>query len=130
VSSLREQILGAKDVRMEPVEVPEWGVTVYVRAMGGDDLEAWEVGEYELREKVGERSILAFRSRLLAHCLCDADGTRLFKPEDAPALGKRDARALSRLVKVAKRLNGIGKAEEDALLGNSGGAPSGASGSS
>ena len=38
----RTDILGAKDLGLTPVEVPEWGGTVYVRSMTARERITWE----------------------------------------------------------------------------------------
>ena len=39
---IRSQILQAEDLPSEPVEIPEWGVSVFVRSMSGRDRDLFE----------------------------------------------------------------------------------------
>ena len=128
----RDEILALADLPVEAVRVPEWGGrTVYVRAMTGSERDAWEAEQYALgRDAKPNRDMHDFRARFLTRCLCDASGALLFTAADVPTLGKRNAAALDRLFAVAKRLSAVTAADEETLLGNSVGAPSGASGSS
>lgn len=127
----RDDILALQDLPVEAVRVPEWGGrTVHVRAMMGSERDSWEAEQYALSQGGTARDLLDFRARFLVRCLCDAGGTLLFTLGDVAALGKRSAAALDRLYEAAKRLSKLSKQDEDALLGNSAGAPSGASGSS
>lgn len=128
--AIRSAILEAKDLPVEAVNVPEWGTTVYLRGMTGSERDGWEAEQYALsRGGVAGRDLQDFRARFLVRCLCDADGVLLFSASDAATLGKRSSAVLGRLYDLARRLSGLTKADEDTLLGNSEGAPSGASGS-
>lgn len=60
--------------------------------------------------------VCGMRADLVASCTCDESGALLFTPADIPTLGKKSARALTRVWEVATRLNGIGEAEEKELL--------------
>lgn len=130
----REEILSAPDVIVRAVESPEFGGTVGVRAPECSARDAWERDQILLKERgdaagKSHQDLLAFRSRFLAMCLCDAEGRLLFTAEDVEALGRRNSKAMDRLYSVARQMAGLTAADERALLGNSDGAPSGASGS-
>jgi hypothetical protein len=113
--SLRDQILGADDLPVEEVEVPEWGVTVRVRTMMGYERDAFEASVVQ-----GEkRNLDNLRARLCAMCIVDEDGNRVFSESDAEALGRKNAGALDRVFAVAQRLNGMSKQDVDDLVGNS-----------
>jgi hypothetical protein len=104
----REAILAADDQKTEKVEVPEWGGCVYVRSMSAYDRDQYEAEQTNLKKEGGDAIDLRnFRARLVARTACDADGNRLFTNEDAEALGSKSALAMSRLFKVASRLNGL-----------------------
>ena len=45
--NLRESIIAANDLKRESVEVPEWGVTVYVRTMTGEERDQYEEETYK-----------------------------------------------------------------------------------
>lgn len=126
----REDILGAKDLHLERVHCPEWGGDVYVRTMGGDERDAYELGELASRDAAKTPTDRkGLRARLCALTMCDAEGRRLFSPEDVEALGSKSARALDRVFDAAKRTNGIGEADIEALEGNSVAGLNGVSGS-
>lgn len=98
-------ILAATDFQKELVEVPEWGGSVYVRSLMGTERDTFE--NVIAREGVDEAAD-NFRARLSALCMCDEVGKRLFDDADAEALGKKSAKALSRVFDVAMELNGMG----------------------
>ncbi len=87
-----------------PVDVPEWGGRVFVRAMSGFERDAFELGMLGPDGKADKRN---FRARLAAACLCDVNGHPLFTPADAVKLGAMHAAALSRVFDVAAELNGF-----------------------
>src|SRR4051812_21328519 len=97
--SIRDQILAANDSRLEPVEVPEWGCTVYVPVITLED-----VPEVERAEGKAER--------LAAVIIRDAEGKRVFTDQDAPALAKKSMAAVVKVVEVFNRVNGYAKDAE------------------
>ena len=105
----KNEIKAAPRAKPVPVEVPEWGGTVYVRP-----LMAWELDELELElagGDTGQRDASNFRARLLAKCLCDEFGARLFADDEAGEIGEMDAAPISRLFEVAQTLAGKGTAK-------------------
>lgn len=118
---LKEELLGLDDRKVAEVVVPEWGGrTVRVAAMSAADRDSWELEAY-LERKGGGRAANV-RARLVARCLVDEAGERVFADEDIAALGKKSAKALDRLFDVAQRLNGLSASEQEAIEGNSAGA--------
>ena len=105
----KDAILGATDLPLERVEVPEWSGAVYLRTMTGAERDAFDAEVLS----APDRHINA-RARLVIRVLVDADGNRLFADADAEALGAKSAAALNRLFDAACRLNGFGDAVEDA----------------
>jgi hypothetical protein len=111
----RDQILAANDLPREEVEVPEWGGTIMVGAMTGTDRDAFE--ESILLED-GKANLQNMRARLAACCIVDQEGRRLFSLHDIEALGKKSAKALERVTKVAQRLNRLGDTQLEEIKGN------------
>lgn len=103
----REQILKAGDVMTEEVDVPEWGGSVLVRGLTGRQRDEFETSLIERRGKRSVPNTDNMRAKLVAWCVVDEDGQRLFTNADAAALGDRSAAALDRVYKVAARLSGI-----------------------
>jgi hypothetical protein len=121
----KQAILDAQDLKTEPVDVPEWGGTVYVRTMTGAERDLFEStlmkGEGKNR-KVDSANI---RARLSCLCLVDESGERLFSDDEAERLGKKSADVLDRVFSVAQRLNGLSEKDVEELAKNSAAAPSG-----
>ena len=118
----RDQILGAEDLKRELVEVPEWGGSVFVRAMMGTERDSYEESVLQISQNgkgVTAKPILAaMRAKLCARCIVDESGARLFTDEDVDALGTKSAAALDRVFAVAQRLNAIGDKDLEELKGN------------
>ena len=133
----REQILAHTDLPKEEVSVPEWGGTVFVRTLTGTERDQFEQSMFEAThqrngKKTAERKINLrnVRARLLALCIVDDAGQRMFQDHEDALLGKLSGAALDRLFSVAQRLSRLTPEDVEELVGNSGTAPSGGSGSS
>lgn len=122
--NLRDQILGADDIRLVPVEVPEWKATVYVRMLSGTERDRFEASLVKGQGKQRAPDLANLRARLVVLCAVDAEGNRIFKDEDVAALGAKAAAPLDRLFTAAQSLNGLTEKDVEELAGNSGGAPS------
>ena len=113
----KSEILAAQDLATEEVEVPEWGGTVTVRTFTGDVRDSFE--QSLLGPDGKPRSSLAgVRARLVALTVVDEKGERLFTDDEVTALGAKSAKALDRVFTVAQRMNGLTKADVDALAKN------------
>lgn len=114
----REQILSASDRNSESVDVPEWGGSVLVSAMSGVARDAWEQSLVVRKAGKVEPNMANMRARLVAACLVDSTGARLFGDADIAALGEKSCAALERVCKVAQRLNGLTDQELETAKGN------------
>jgi len=90
-AELRERILAAPDLHRELVEVPEWGVSLYVRVMTARERDAFEAQQLTLARQ--DRGTDNIRARLVVLTAVDEQGARVFGDADADALD-----ALCRLV--------------------------------
>lgn len=105
----REAILEAKDRDTVEVDCPEWGGTVLVRGMTGRERDAFETSMVEQRGRGAPTQNLSnVRAKLVARCVVDDDGERLFTDADVAALGDKSAAPVDRIFEVASRLSGIG----------------------
>ena len=117
----REQILESLDLPMRDVEVPEWGGTVRVATLSAFDRIEWEQQTFPNGEVDSKR----YATALVARCVVDENGTRLFTDDDIEALGRKSLRALNRVRDVATRLNALTGSDVDAMEKNSGAGPAG-----
>ena len=123
---LRQAILTADDLRREPVEVPEWGVTVYVRSLTGAELDEYQMAVADAEKKAAERNghgpILGLRNhraKLVQIATVDADGKPIFCPGDEVLLGRRNAKAINRVYEKAVELCGLSDEERAEIAKNS-----------
>ncbi len=125
----RDQILAAKDLPHEDVPVPEWGGTVRLRGLTGDERDAYELSIIAGQEAVskGKLTDAHIRSSLVALSIIDENGKRVFAESDIAALGAKSVAALDRCYAAAQRLSRLSKKDIEELKGNSGAAPSGGS---
>ena len=103
----REAILGASDIEIEKVEVPEWGGYVFVKTMSGIERDTFEASIVEQRGNNSRVNMVNIRAKLTAQSACDSKGVRLFTDKDVRELGKKSATALQRVFDVAQRKSGI-----------------------
>jgi hypothetical protein len=119
-----DDIFGADDLKLESVDVPEWGGRVFVRQMSAGARDAYDVSQTDEGDKL---NLTNFRSRLVAFTCCDEGGTLLFTQDQVEKLAAKSAAPLLRVFAAAKELNKVGT---EALAGekkDSAAAPSGAS---
>lgn len=109
----REQILGVDDRQYEDVPVPEWGGTVRVRGLQGNERDRWETSLLDKKNQIRENP----RAKLVQLCIIDERGQLLFSREDIAALGRKSAAALSRVFDVAQRLSGLTDEDMEELEG-------------
>jgi hypothetical protein len=109
----REAILSKRTGRIVPVEIPEWGDTVYLRALTVGERDRIDQYVQDAKQKV-----TGFRSLVLSLCLCDADGTRLFADSQRSEIDTLDAGVIERLFSAAMPLAGISQADAKAIEGN------------
>lgn len=114
----REMILSVQDKKTETVNVAEWGGEVLVATMSGAARDAFEQSLFETVGKDRKQNLANARAKLVARCLVDEKGERLFSDDDIKLLGGKSSKALDRVFEVAQRLNGLREGDVEELLGN------------
>ena len=111
-------IFEVKDLPREKVNIPEWGGSIYVGTMMGDQRDEWEISL--MANKTGNQhdNLRNLRARLAIIVCEDEAGNKLFVPADAERLGKKSASALQRIFNAAKKLNKIGDDDVEELAKN------------
>jgi hypothetical protein len=108
--NLRDTILNIDDRSTQLVNVPEWGVDIYIRSLSGTDREQFIERSNGLDSEVDKNSLL------LTTIICDENNKQLFTEADVPALSGKDSGVLDRLVRLALEINGLGSDSlEDAV---------------
>jgi hypothetical protein len=116
----KDQILEANDLKIESVDVPEWGGSVLVRTMSGSDRDAFDESLVPVGPDGMRRSDTSnMRVKLLMYSVVDEAGNRMFNAADMEAFGRKSSAAIERVYSVAQRLNWIGPQAEAAAAKNS-----------
>lgn len=110
--SLREKLLSARDLVVEPVQLPIMDEPVYIREMTAGLREEFEA----YASKYGNTAEPApqFREELLIRTVSDADGELLFTREDIAELQKKSSRTVVTLFDIAMRVNKLRKEDVEA----------------
>ena len=107
---IRDTILKADDATYETVEVPEWGVTVAVKALTIAEQRRFM---RTVRKRTGRESDYQidrdkFMVQLIIATVVDVDTHEpVFEAADADALSKKSVKAATRVSEVAMRLSGF-----------------------
>lgn len=106
---LRQAFLTPRAPPFRDVFIEQLGGTVRVIGMTGAQRDHWEASSVRVENGQPVQHQENQRARFLVQCLADpADGVRLFKDEEAPALGFVPAEILDPLVVLAAELSGLG----------------------
>jgi hypothetical protein len=109
----KSQIFAAEDMRLEKVEVPEWGGHLFVRNMDGKARSRYE---YQVKQASKSGNFSGVREKLVAMVACDEQGRLLFdEDKDIEALGKKSCHVLDRICTAALKVNGISAEDVDEL---------------
>lgn len=115
----RDQIIACQDIKTEEVQVPEWGGSVLVRGLTGEERDAYEATLMQLRGTDAKLNLANARAKLVARSVVDDAGNLLFSDRDVAQLAKKGAAALQHIFDVAQRLSGLTKSDLDDLTKNS-----------
>jgi hypothetical protein len=91
------EILGAQDVEIREVDVPDWGGTVRLRTITAEEMASLS------SDTKKESSVVA----LLVIAAVDEDGKALFTANDFSALKKKSLRPFLQLQKIVGEMNGL-----------------------
>jgi hypothetical protein len=118
--SLKDDILEHKDpdMELEPIPVPEWGNSVYLRkrwnALERDEFER-DFGEYFGPDA---KPTVNIRARVLVRFMYDESGVRIFADEDAEALAKKSGAAVWRMFRELSSRSSMTEADSEAAKKN------------
>lgn len=113
----KEQIERIDDLsaKLVEVDVPEWGGSVFLRPMTVGELDAF--ANESMRKR--ETGVDNFRSKVVACCLCDAKGDRLFSDAEVAVLAAKSGPVIARLYEMADKLNDITPPRVEQVAGKS-----------
>lgn len=124
----KAQILAADDLVTEDLDVPEWGGTVRLCTLTGEQRDEFESSQVEINKKGQPKQNMAnLRARLVALVVVDENGNPAFSKYDIPDLGRKSAKALDRVFEKASDMNGFSEEDIQELAEGFGPGPSGAS---
>lgn len=124
VLSSRDLLLAASKRRLHRVSIPEFeGAEVCLRTLSAADRLALRAKWAEADGK-GDSGSFEFQCTLVSKCLVDSEGNRIFKDDDAQAIGELDARVLDNLALEAVRISGLSQQASDQAVKNSEPSPS------
>jgi hypothetical protein len=107
MSLTREEILASRaDRRPVPLEVAEWGGTIYLRQLTVTDQVALSENNTPAEMPVA----------VLIACICDEKGTALFHQADKAELAQESFSIILRVFAEAAKLNGLSTAELDEAM--------------
>lgn len=114
----KEQIQAIDDLtsKIVALDVPEWGGTVYLRPMEVGELDDYSNAVVRAKASGG---LADFRSHLVAKCLCDEHGNRLFTDAEVGILARKNAVVMNRIYKACDDLNDISPRKVEEIAGNS-----------
>lgn len=123
----KAEILAAQDLKVSAdVAVPEWGGTIRVRVLSGTERDNFDYDVWERDREGNPTRTRNYRAKLVALCVVDEQGQRVFSDLDAIELGRgKSAPALNRVFEAAQRLNGMGRLGAEDAEKNSDGQNSG-----
>lgn len=128
METLRDRILKKRDLRRERLHIPEWEVDVFVSTMTGAERDEFENECQQRSVPGGKFDIRGIKALLVVLTAKDENGNLIFTRDDIPELLKKNAKPLDDIATLSQKVNGIGKAELEAIKGNSQSAPSGGTG--
>ncbi len=64
------------------------------------------------------RNLVNMRAKIVARCVVDDDGNRLFSDADITALGEKSGAPIDRIFTVAARLSGMGEEDAETMAAN------------
>jgi hypothetical protein len=101
-----EQILAADDGGYEEVPCEEWGGSVLVWTVTELEIGRFQQSLQPARKRDQPDMSLA-RAKLVALCVRDESGKRLFTEAQVGALARKSPRLIDLITEVAKRRNGL-----------------------
>lgn len=114
--SLRDQIFASDTTEIEIVDVPEWGLKVGVRALSLAEQTQFlqavrkRTGSPQESYRIDKEK---YAPQLIIRTVVDPDTEKpVFEAADAQQIAAMSAKAVSRVVKVASKLAGLGGDEQ------------------
>jgi len=106
----KEDVASVSDIKVEEIDVPEWGGVVRMKEMNGIGRDAFEKEVTARTDKDSSMDITGLRPLLLSLVLCDSQGVLLYEgAEGVEILNGKSAKVVGRLFEKAQTMNNIGE---------------------
>jgi len=116
MSELLKKIKAADQKNLLPVEVPEWGLTVWIKQLTVGERDSFEAEAFAARK--GDGLMDNPRSKFLVRTLCDESGKPLCKPEEFAELAALSSKPMERLFEEAQKHNRLTNDDVEELAKN------------
>jgi len=103
----------------DPLEVPEWGVSIFVRRMGADEVQ--EMQEFFAGD---DKDNIKNLVEIVIRGAAKKDGSRIFTDDDIEWLVTKEFQAIERIADTVLKFNGMVKDAVKDAAGNSDATPS------
>jgi hypothetical protein len=110
---LREKILQAKDLKAVALNIPEWGVDVFIKPFSGLDRMVYQEKIASFLETKNISDYMASMAHLLILAIVDGAGKPIFQESDAEALQEKSNVVIERIAKKVLAMNGLSSDAED-----------------
>ena len=109
---LKQKIFAAKDTELQPMEIPEWEVTIYIKPLTYDErnkaLDAYRVTADPEDEMVTAEQVKGFHMALMIEGVRDSEGNPIFTQADIERLSDKSSGVLDRIATRITELSGFG----------------------
>lgn len=114
---IRDKVASISDISYEQIDVPEWGLKLWVRGLTGSERDRYEqLALGETRGGQDPSKAQVHRAELVQMATLDHEGDeppdanapRAFRPADIAMLQERSSLPLTRLASAILRLSGFG----------------------
>lgn len=105
----RDQMLERSKQKVEKVQVEAWGESVFMRGMTGAERNSLSFFAKD-EKSTGKKFIIdpiKYNLGLIARCLCDSDGKRLFADDETDLVGQFPGEVLDVLFAGGQKLSGM-----------------------
>jgi hypothetical protein len=101
----KDQIFGAADSDVIEIDIPEWGGSIKLKPMTGEQRAGYEFWAATASKKNSD--FRGIRERTIIACAVDDAGEPLFSADDLATLAKKNAVILDRLSVECQRISGL-----------------------
>ena len=122
----KDDIFKADDLPTKDMDLSDWVGTLTIRTLTGAERDQFE-SAFVNQDQIDIRGL---KARLIQLTVQNGDGQPMFTKADLQKINSKSASVIDRIFQESQRLSGLTKEDVDELVGNSGTAPTDASGTS